>query len=317
MIDISTAFLQSNPYPKGQVKYVSFKSPFDGKWYYFRQLGPIYGEASAPARWQDTIAPWLTSSKIGFTRGINEPCVFYHAERDILLLLYVDDVLVDALPDDAAWIIELLKEDFECKDEEYLTQQEALDYLGMIISMDADFIYLSMEKYITNAVEILDIKGGRTVDTPITKPIVAEESTPLDAFGTKLFLTAVGMLGWLSGTVRLDISYAYSRIAQHSAKPTQAALDAAFHVFRYLDATKTYAITIPQASQDRSVFDFNKAIAEEPQWKFFTDTDRAGNAEVQNKRRSQNGYIATRRTVPVDCMELKGMVCRFRHTSYR
>ena len=94
--------------------------------------------------------------------------------------------------------------------------------------------------------------------------------------------------------------YAYSRIAQHSAKPTQAALDAAFHVFRYLDATKTHAITIPQASQDRSVFDFDKAIAEEPDWRFFTDTDHAGNAEVQNKRRSQNGFLATRRTVPVD-----------------
>ena len=129
--------------------------------------------------------------------------MFYHADRDILLLLYVDDVLVDALPDDAAWIINLLKTDFECKDEEYLTPEDALDYLGMIIPMDEDNIYLSMEKYITNAVAILDIKGGRSADTPIIKPIVAEESTPLDAFGIKLFLTAVGMLGWLSGTVRL------------------------------------------------------------------------------------------------------------------
>ena len=34
-------------------------------------------------------------------------------------------------------------------------------------------------------------------------------------------------------------------------------------------------------------------------WQFFVDTDFAGNAEVQNKRRSQVGILATLNYVPV------------------
>ena len=45
LIDISTAFLQSDPYPNGQVKFISFKNPFTNETEYFEQSGPIYGEA--------------------------------------------------------------------------------------------------------------------------------------------------------------------------------------------------------------------------------------------------------------------------------
>ena len=45
--DISTAFLQSDPYPDGQKKYICFRHPVTGQWEYFEQSGPIYGEASS------------------------------------------------------------------------------------------------------------------------------------------------------------------------------------------------------------------------------------------------------------------------------
>ena len=34
-------------------------------------------------------------------------------------------------------------------------------------------------------------------------------------------------------------------------------------------------------------------------WKFYCDSDFAGNTEPQNKRRSQNGYIAIHNTAPM------------------
>ena len=42
--DVSTAFLQSDKYPDGTVKYVSFKDPLTLKWHYYKQSGPLYGE---------------------------------------------------------------------------------------------------------------------------------------------------------------------------------------------------------------------------------------------------------------------------------
>jgi hypothetical protein len=298
MIDISTAFLQSNPYEDGMFKYIAFKNPFTFKWEYYRQSGPIYGEASAPVRWEVTIAPWLIEQ--GFTRGINEPCVFHHEERDLLLLLYVDDILADGQPEDVKWIFDQLAIRFECKDPEYLTPEQSLDYLGMDVSMDDDNIHISMQNYINNACDILDIKGGRIPDTPIVKPIEHEASELLPPDQVRTFLTAVGMLGWLSNTVRCDISYAYSRIAQHSAKPSQAALAAVMYTFAYLRGTSEYSITIPLHEESRSVMDFDQPPGTvDPNWRFMTDSDHAGNAEIQNRRRSQNGLCVTLNGAPV------------------
>ena len=89
--DVSTAFLQSDPYPEGTIKYICFRDPVTRVWNYYRQSGPTYGEVSAPKRWEDTLAPWFES--MGFEQGENERSCFYHAERDLLVLLYVDDCL--------------------------------------------------------------------------------------------------------------------------------------------------------------------------------------------------------------------------------
>ena len=56
--------------PDGMVKYIAFKHPVTRQWMHYCQSGPIYGEASAPVRWEDTIAPWLVAQ--GFVRGENE-----------------------------------------------------------------------------------------------------------------------------------------------------------------------------------------------------------------------------------------------------
>ena len=135
--DVSTAFLQSFKYPDGMVKYLSMRHPATGKILYFRQDGPIYVEASAPVRWENTIAPWLIEQ--GFERGKNEKSVFYHRERDLLLLLYVDDCLVDGQEEDINWIFDLLDNRFDCKEGEWLSA----DDLGMEISIDDDYISLS------------------------------------------------------------------------------------------------------------------------------------------------------------------------------
>ena len=148
--------------------------------------------------------------------------------------------------------------------------------------------------------DILNVKGGRIPVTPIIKAIDAEESPLLPPGQVRTFLTAVGMLGWLSNTVRCDISYAYSRIAQHSAKPTEAALSAVLHTFAYLKATSELSITVPLFEESRSVMDFDTPRAElQSNWRFFTDSDHAGNAEIQNRRRSQNGLVCTLNEAPV------------------
>ena len=59
--DVSTAFLQSAPFPEGVVKLLKMRHPITKEVEYFQQSSPIYGEASAPVRWEKTIAPWLVA----------------------------------------------------------------------------------------------------------------------------------------------------------------------------------------------------------------------------------------------------------------
>ena len=296
--DISTAFLQSDKYGDGIYKYVSFKDPVTKKIEYYRQSGPIYGEASAPVRWESTIAPWLEEQ--GFVRGANERSVFYNEERDLLLLLYVDDVLADGAKKDVEWIFDLLEERFECKDAEKLTKDTPLDYLGIDIHTNGDRVYMSMAKYIENSCKILGIeKGGREVSTPLSQPIDTEDEK-LNPAGVKEFLTATGMLGWLAQTVRCDVAYAYSRIAQHSAHPTQSAMDAVRRTFKYLQSTKDLTLSAEWNTGDLDIAEaFNRLTLENNEWSFYTDSDHAGNAEPQNKRRSQNGMMALLNGAPV------------------
>ena len=152
--DVSTAFLQSNKYGGGQYKIVCFRNPLTGEWMYFKQYGPIYGEASAPVRWETTIAPWLES--IGFTRGKNEPGVFYHFEKDLLILLYVDDIYAEGFDEDVNWVFYELGERFDCKDADFIVPGSTNDYLGMGVIHKDDRLHLSMESYIDNAIDILD-----------------------------------------------------------------------------------------------------------------------------------------------------------------
>jgi len=218
MKDVSTAFLQSNKYPKGKVKYIAFKHPVTHKWIYFRQSGPIYGA-------------------------------------------------------------------------DYLTDGQILDYLGMLIGQDTDSIYLSMEAYIVNSCEILGVEA-RNHRTPISEPIDTDSPT-LPAEEVKSFLTGLGMLGWLATTARCDVSYTYSRIAQHCAKPNKSAMAAVKRAFSYLLHTKELSLSAKVFELDRpvsSIFDRSTTTDEH---RFMTDSDHAGNQEVQNKRRSQNGLVMT------------------------
>jgi hypothetical protein len=180
--DVATAFLQSHKYPPGAPrKYIYFKHPITGETMYYRQHAPIYGENSAPMHRENTLFPFLTNGKkdgvqiqeefLNFERGENEPCVLYHKERDLVVLVYVDDILADGREEDIKWFFDKLGDRFDCKDDEWLTPETALDFLGMEISMDNDNIYMSMETYIEKMLNIMGMSDTSLKDTPMTHEI--------------------------------------------------------------------------------------------------------------------------------------------------
>ena len=222
--DVKTAFLQSDEFPPHIVKYLRMLNPITLEYEHFKQKAPLYGEYSAPVRWEDTYAPYYESE--GFTRGDNEKAVFYHDELDLLILVYVDDNYMDAEEDSIHAGSEMLSDRFDCKELEWLNaDMQPLDYLGMELLMSSYRMYVSMEKYIHYCLEALGWTKVKTARIPIAAAI--DGSTPaLDAGDNNLFHRGLGFLSWLNMTARLDVAQAFSRIGQHQASPTESALNA-------------------------------------------------------------------------------------------
>jgi hypothetical protein len=132
-----------------------------------------------------------------------------------------------------------------------------------------------MEPYIKNMLVILNMPDCIPMHVPFTGSIT--DLKELSADRKQWFITAVGMIGWLSHTTRPDIRYAYSRVAQHVAKPCQGAFDKVVQIIRYLATTAKLSL--------RQELNVHVPL------RCYCDADFAGNAELGNARRSQHGYI--------------------------
>ena len=97
--------------------------------------------------------PWMES--LGFEPGCNGKSLFYHPERDLTVLIYVDDCLAVGEEDDIKWFWKVLGDRFTCKEEEWLTKETPLDYLGMEVRIDDDYLWISMKDYIEKMVKLM------------------------------------------------------------------------------------------------------------------------------------------------------------------
>ena len=236
--------------------------------------------------------------ELGFDRGENEPSIFYHPTRDLVILLYVDDVFLDGYEDDIQWFLDQLRERFHCKDPEWLSVGSHLDYLGMEIILTNSHIYLSMEKYIDRTLTLLGFEGEKVHSTPIDKPI-DNDSPPLEPSLRRLFMSAVGCLTWLVNTGRPDVAYAHSRVSQHMANPTISSFECVVHIYGYLKGSKAWCLgKCLDESIDLSLSSISNSSYDDELWDFYSDTDHAGNSEDQNKRKSQIGITGLIDRVP-------------------
>ena len=109
--------------------------------------------------------------------------------------------------------------------------------------------------------------------------------TPCTPAEAKLFMSATGMIGWLSATGRPDLRVYHSRVSQYMAAPVKGALDAVMRIARYCVAHKDLCIFQPWGN--------------EAGWRFYSDSDQSSCAEDANKRRSRLSHMATRGRAPV------------------
>ena len=243
-LDIKTAFLQTTQFGEDEpYKYMVIWNPFTEAWEYYRLLAPLYGMKSAPVRWEQTLSDFLESPEMGFRKGKNQPCIYWNPKTDLLIAVYVDDILADGDEADVKDFFEKLADRFECGEPDWLNPETPLDFIGMEVSMDSERIYLSMESYTEKALAVMGMSDCNPRAVPMPGPIT--DMTPLSNDQASLFRTGKGALGWLVSTMRFDLAHYSSRISQYNAEPTAGALSALKSVYRYLKGTKNLALSVP------------------------------------------------------------------------
>ena len=290
-IDIKTAFLQSKPYGAHErARYIKVKHPLSGEWLYYRLLTPMYGQRSAPRRWEDTLAPWLEAQ--GFTRGCNDASIFYRESDGLTVLVYVDDLLVDG---DDACVKAFLKtlqdpeHGFECNEPIFLTTETPIDFIGILISLRGDVITLDMETYIDKLLDSMGMSHCTPRATPFANEI-NDESRALNPTEAKIYRSGVGGIGWLVNTIRVDLAYYFSMLGSQLASPNVSALQALKHTMRYLKGTKHYKLSMKLGH------DLVTTSECANNYKMYVDSNHGNNSK---HRKSQTGEVALANGVPI------------------
>jgi hypothetical protein len=218
---------------------------------------------------------------------MNAGSIYYQPPRperkELLLVLYVDDIMLIGRKSDQLSFYAQLNARFQCKPVQWLEPGKPIDYLGLTIHEDAEFTWICMEAYIKNMCVILNMENCVPMAVPFSGSMTDQRELCADR--KVWFATALGMVLWLNKCARPDIGYAASRIAQHAAAPTNGAYEALVKLVRYCASTPKLAIRQ----------DLNVHVG----WQLFSDSDMAGNAEPGNKRRSQLGYVAMLGSAPI------------------
>ena len=110
-VDIRKAYF--NGIPRRKVYMDLPKEMGLGKDYVARQVRCVYGTRDAGSIWEDCYRDALEG--MGFTSGISSPCVFWHRERNISVVVHGDDFNALGVAEQLNWYEEQLKLHFEIK----------------------------------------------------------------------------------------------------------------------------------------------------------------------------------------------------------
>ena len=287
-IDLDVAFLQANGFgPEEARRWVSFQPHPHLAEEVYRLTGPLYGSKDAGMRWYNTIAPWFVSQ--GFTQGSNDPCVFRHEDRDLVVGMHVDDLLVDGSQEDSEWFYRVLEERFECKKPTYLGTSGSLNFVGFRISGEViggvEHRFMDCEEDVEKFLGKVGHTGvgGYTSPMPVSGDIVSD-TTKLGESEAAEYRSRVGSLNYYVQTVRFDLAHSVSRLGQFSAVPTVGAWKAMQRVISYLAKTRKFRIG-------------GRLREGDDVYATYTDSDHAGDRVLT--KRSQTGVLIMLNGVPV------------------
>jgi hypothetical protein len=237
----------------------------------------LYGLSVAPLLWFKTL--FKAFGELGFTPCTHDPCLLLR--KGILIVVYCDDCGIGCKnPDDAEQLIkDLTNKGFNLTREGTFTE-----FLGIKFEKDKDngTITLTQKGLIDKTLAAADMTDCNPNYIP-----ASTNALGLDPDGTPMtetwnYRSIVGMLQYLAGNTRPDISYAVSQVARFSNAPKKSHATAVKTILRYLKRTATSGIIMKPTTG----FEINCYVDADFGGLFRADPD-----SEPTSARSRTGYI--------------------------
>ena len=208
----------------------------------------LYGLKQAPRLWYHHINTFLQS--IGFKQSANDPNLYLRykllAETsirvpEVVILLYVDDLLISARN------IQTIKEVKKLLHTKYRMNDlgQVQQFLGLEVTQTLpNKIQIHQAQFISTVLKRFGMTDCNGVYTPMEsgqRLCLSVETDELTDQGE--YQSLIGSLMYLVVGTRPDISFTVATLSKFSSKPNRIHLTAAKRLLRYLQQTKTLALT--------------------------------------------------------------------------
>ncbi|GMF31258.1 unnamed protein product [Phytophthora fragariaefolia] len=170
----------------------------------------LYGLKQADREWNSEINRFLVELGIVPTR--EGPCVYIHPTNNLIVLIYVDDILIGYQEErEMDNLMLALREKYGVKD-----LGEINWFLGICIRMDSTqgITTLDQSQFAVEILRRIGMEDCRARKTPIDKGVILYRRSPdEESAGDVPYRQAVGALLYLARVTRPDIAYAVNQVA--------------------------------------------------------------------------------------------------------
>ena len=248
----------------------------------------MYGLRDAPRLWFENLFKHLLSPDLGFTQSPNDQCLLFRS--DMMIIVYVDDMGVAAQREEL--IDELVS--YLC-DKGLVLEREGTfqDYLGIRFNtLPNGSVHMTQSGLIRKIIKATGMESCNPNKLPAQKACLGKDlnGEPMN-HNEFNYRSVVGMLLYLSGNTRPDITFAVSQVARFTHNPKKTHATAVKMIVRYLSGTADKGIIVPRFEGDLTL-------------RVYVDADFAGLYNIDppedpDSAKSRTGFIIFLGTCPL------------------
>jgi hypothetical protein len=293
-IDFTNAFAQAD-IPEDKELFISVPKGFEPAAdcqieHVLKLHRSLYGSSVSPRLWFEKLSAGLHQR--GFKASSVDPCVFIRS--DCIFCVWVDDALIFAR--NRSVIDVLLKSFVDDGDKynwEHTEEGSVTEYLGIDFSRLPDggwkLTQTGLIDKVLRATNMTDCNTDASPTSPDGKALGADLHGP-QALSEWNYRSVVGMMLYLAGNSRCDISFAVHQCARFSHAPKLSHEKAIKRICRYLKGTRTEGL-IYRPQPDRGLECFPDAN--------FADLFGVESSDDPVCAKSRTGYVVTYAGCPV------------------